>query len=1200
MAGFMSRPVAMVRRWRRTIEVGVIAVLGAMVGLATVLLGDVTAEFLETLVTTTVTIYGFLIIGLIFIYEQQRRSWPVMFSIRDPERAALRSGLWIGITTGATSLILGVTLIAVGGSDERTPWKQLGLQESDADRLIAILDAVAWIVAPLAVTSIVVLIHAGRTVLVLLSPRSISDRVVQAARRAARSASDDEVSKWVDTLQLLTIEHLVSRNMEQYQEHVRSLGMLAEPLSPSGDARRDGMLAWFAIDRLITVADRASAERDPRIAALTCALDVVVRPGVLVSVSPSRRVALAERVAPMLDEVLSTTRPSATVSALLLRLGLILHPTEADRAGLLVDALRASLPITNPADVWSAISGVFLEEATGGRSGMQPIELAEAVNAMSSAPLTDDDVVRPRMGAADRRSQAERVIDLFNALGIGSADSDVHVPAAKGVALLGAYTWILADASGHATIDAETRRALLHRFARRWREQKADLKQELPEPLHFLITRLVPTDWLYVRFMAGIIANLEAGRTGPGSTVVQARNFLEEVTPTVDEVGSAVRMVLLTFSDPGMARAAVEFVRGMLWRDGLAGMMALPTFLLIRSAVEALFLAIRTDSDLSAFQSSEMFIDISEKATAPQYFNRGLADCRDLCYEEVRAALNVLTGQLPTVTHEPIGGERLRQARGLFRALGIATFGLAVAIDDADGLVLVGRFVEAVPWFAQRSEQGDHEWTRPQLLRLANDAIWLTNIIMDQPIRIAPKKAGIRRDDVDDADTSSALKGHTYVRLPDGTQALRLRDVWRLAALRIVLHDICALIAARAELDGDRDLSALALELQDAVSLGAGPASEERIDPDRIEELLAEAVVSVRRYHHWHWSEVIRRLDWDRLGPAVWAAAIERLQVADGDPIEPTGVMGLMVQLTNRLDADRMPNEARMFVAEVLQRDLPELGSIDGDELFPTARVCGIIVKALIIVTHEQVYDKRVHDGALLECLEWAGRTGQHAFAWQLVQHLRRRSEHNPLLLALRRAMETSPHLGLWRWPQWRRLKTLDLRQVGQRLAQVELGRLGVGARVKADVEKVEEKYAIVRFSGVAGILPVSEAGWTNIPDLRMVLASGDEIELEVVPSRPRNGVDPSDDPGLVLSRKPVVGNARPAVRAAMKKRSRQDACFLGRHPDGRALVRLTAFEGWVVAGLDDVASDVMPAVGSLMRVIITACDNWGRIRVCT
>jgi len=1198
-------------RWGSLVAVGAVTLLGAALGFVTILLGSVTTAFVEVLVSTTVTIYGFLIIGLIFVYEQQRRSWPVMWNVRDSERVALRVSFVIGLVTGVSGLVLGVSLLALDPGGNTTLWARIGLDASAAVPLLSTLRRLDWLVAPLSVTSVVVLIHAVRRVLILLSPRSMSERVVQAARRAARAvpfgtsgmADDDErvqeTREWVDALQRLTVEHLVSRDIEQYEAHVRSLGELAQPWTDGGRSLAEGFLTSIAVERLITVADRAGGERDPKIYALDRAIRILTHQSAVERIGPRQRIEHAERVALLLDDALAAARPSATVSASLLRLGLVLYPTQADRAEFIAGTLRDALPIRRPADVWSAVSRVLSEEIAAGRNGLGPLEVAAAVSALAVEAIAPD---RSRSASgvdSDGRSHAERVLDLFESLGVEPASMHKGVAQPRLRAVMEAYAWILTEAEGSADLDKSQRHVLLHRFALLWRATKADIRQELQPDLRDIIERFSPTDWTFIRFVAGIEEMRAKKRP---SAVLNSRNFRRDEQIGPEEVRDATQMVLDTYRDQLDPRWSVEAMRGMLARDRRYGMMALPTFVLLRDAVESFVVALRTDGDLEPYRATAAFIDIGPAATEAKYFNRGLEDCKWVCFAETHAALNVLTGQLPTVLSDSRGDPRLRQARGLFRALGLSVFALAVSINDALGLFTIGRFVEAVPSFASlpRSEEDAGEWTQHQLLRLTNDALWVTNIVMDMPILIAPRKAGVRRDASADRADEEGISSDAYVLLPDGSRALRMRDVWRLAALRKVLLDIDALVAHVAEVRRYSSLAALRRELEGAVLLGGNPGNpgdvESLASPDHLERILAEAIVSMRRHHYWSWTSAVARLDWRGLGPAVWAEAAARLGTVKGDSLEPSGVMGLVAQMVMKLDGERMPNEARIFLAEMLQHDLPHLGRVDAEAPFNHERVGSFLAKALEIVTHRRVYDKDLHAGAVATCVAWADRTRHRGFARVLSRQLTGRTERNPLLIALQHALVTNPGLSCWDWrelqpaPNWRQ-------SVRRAKTQSALARLGVGARVDGTAKDVRETRALVDIGGATAELPASELGWMFIPDLRLLLRPDQGIDLLVTRARTRQSRGGRDDPELILSRKALTPDPRPALRAAIDARTRQDAVYLGlEQRTKRAFVQLIGFEDLVVAVLVGATFAALPKVGSAMRVLVRSMEQDGHV----
>lgn len=1189
------------QRWRRLIQAGGIATVGGLVGLLTVLIGTVSMTFLEVLVSTTVTIYGFLLIGVIFIYEQQRRSWPVIWMIDDVERKALRWGLSVGVGTGAAGLIFGITLLAVGRTQERQLWQALNGSSEAANEFTAILTSLSWLVAPLLFSSIAALGYAVRRILVLLAPGSIADRVLGVARRAAQENRDEDVRMWVEMLQRLTVEHLISRNIDDFETYVRSLSALAA--SPPGlvSSRRGGaLLAELAVDSLITVCDRAGVERNPRALAIGAAISIVTESDAMGDVSLASREALAERVASMLDAVLSTERPSATLVRLLLQLGLVLSSSPSNRSGLLVDTLRRAIAINNPADVWHAVSRVLAEEVAGESSTLDALEVAQAVQTLSMQPAAVEAAVRSRLGASDQRSQAQRITDLFDDLGIGPTSSRAlkseKLPKPIVEATLGAFAWMLAEAPGHESLDPQVRRCLAHEFALLWMDMKADLQDEnqLPEALHAIVARLSPRDWLYVRFVTGVERNRKPGKRGARSGVptFTPRNFCRNHSPEKDAVHAAVCMVIDTYPDPEETSIAVRLVRGMLYSDDLKGMMALPTFVWIRKAVEKLSTAGR-DARIEAFASPGCFVDISERATEPLFFNRGLADCQEICLGEIDVALQKLAG---SILPSRQGNRLAPDLQRLIESLTIVTFALAVSLDDADGLTMVGRLAEALPEFATPFSRQGNGMTSNEMKRLANDAMWLTNIVMDLPIRVAPRRAGVRGVLNDAAIGFGGLRGSTYVILPDGSRALRLRDVWKLAALRSALHGIRDLSLAQSEADSSAEFIEVASELDEAVQLGGRMEVDGRRAPDRIDEILAEAVVSLRHHFLWYWLKATERLDWNGLGAVAWAEATDRLSASDKD-LEPTGVIGLMEQMLNNLDEDRMPTAARLFLARILGDDLPDLNHID-NRAIPPERVIKVILNALMTVVHERVYDKDVHVRAMRACIDWASRTKHHAFVQQLARRLAGRSEHSPLLIALQRTVEEMPHLRLWRWNEWRELTTLDVRKVSIRHNQQrELLRLGVDTVVSATVISVEENYAFVQPHGqsVAHILPNSEASWTFIPDLRQVLNVDDSITLQVVRSSRTDDAALNAESELVLSRKPLVENVRPAVRAAYHAGTRQAAKFLGRGAaNGVASVLLTDFEGWVVARLIGVNPDSLPREGSDMRVVLDRVTEFG------
>jgi hypothetical protein len=488
-------------------------------------------------------------------------------------------------------------------------------------------------------------------------------------------------------------------------------------------------------------------------------------------------------------------------------------------------------------------------------------------------------------------------------------------------------------------------------------------------------------------------------------------------------------------------------------------------------------------------------------------------------------------------------------------------------------------------------------WAQDALLRLVNDALWVSTVVVDMPILIAPRRAGVRSDVSVDDGSEESLPGEAYVTLPDGLRALRMRDAWRLAALRKVLHDIKALVSHFAALPHMKGLAELHDELDDAVLLGGKTGTEDdEAVPDHLERLLAEAIVSMRRHSYRSWAKAVETLDWNSLGPAVWAEAKERLVTVSGDALEPSGVLGLIVEMVSNLDGERMPNEARICLAETLKHDLSQIGRVGSEPPLVQQKVGNSLAGALEIVTHRRVYDKRLQAEAVTACVVWMDREQHRAFAKTLSRQLAGRTEQNPLLIALHHALVTHPKLSCWDWKELD--PTKNWRNIVRRAqTQSILARLGVGTRVEGQMREIHETFAFVQVDGGTAVLYPSHALWTFVPDLRLLLQRGQPIELVVATQRNLRSSGWEGETELVLSRKALTTDPRPALQAAIKTQTRHDAIFLGQQSgSSEAYVVFTGFAEPVIARLGQAKSATMPEVGSAMRLLVSSVLGNGRV----
>lgn len=318
---------------RAALALGAAVLLGAGFGVATSGFAIDDPNYFVSLIALLVTLLGFLLIAIVFVYEQQRQAWRLSFRIRDGRRAIVLSG-------AATTILLALVAAGLGLA-------QLSGAAPAGGRLGALLVAAA---ASTAFAAIV----AGPVCLVLvvrmLTSASLAERIIANPDALVGTAGGSvEPASAAEELMRLALSDQRADEFNEYRQRVEALVRLgsmprhtlaaAEQLLDlagliGGHARRDYVkVALDAVQKLLTPKWRGSDEA----------------------------MRLLRKVASTLRHELSTERPSARLVRAELELVYAIGGTYNVAGPVLHEALLSCAGRSEPADIWEVLCDIVIE-----------------------------------------------------------------------------------------------------------------------------------------------------------------------------------------------------------------------------------------------------------------------------------------------------------------------------------------------------------------------------------------------------------------------------------------------------------------------------------------------------------------------------------------------------------------------------------------------------------------------------------------------------------------------------------------------------------------------------------------------------------------------------------------------------------------------------------------------------------------------
>jgi len=383
----------------------------------------ISPTYVESMLAVLVTAVGFLIVAVVFTYEQQRRTWRLSLDIGDGYRGWLILHAIMSLALIGWGTLLG--LLSVTGIDEGGP----------AGRSAIVATAVGF--AGLAQAAVLLFISVR-----MLTPERLAERVVRTPRG---KRMENPAQRLMD---LAIIEHRADDHIE-YQKRLQAIRRLGSR-TPDGDQA----FAPDALRALLDIAIRIRDDRNPILMALKQSFDLLkYSDEVAQAVARNEPDKVVEKLETILADNLERRHPSATILKETLRL-VSIPSLRLDGNSIYTAAFRGTVFRARPEDLWTGVQESILNHVSArggsdaGTEDMTTLQwLVEALGDGTTIPRDRDEAqlgVGRIRGLLKKHPKAEesptwaqkldiRLLELLTASAEESGSTDAFGDKAKGL-----------------------------------------------------------------------------------------------------------------------------------------------------------------------------------------------------------------------------------------------------------------------------------------------------------------------------------------------------------------------------------------------------------------------------------------------------------------------------------------------------------------------------------------------------------------------------------------------------------------------------------------------------------------------------------------------------------------------------------------------------------------------------------------------
>lgn len=832
-------------------------VVGGMFGAATLVrigpgspywfeLAPTSETYLNALIGLLITFVGFVIIAVVFVYEQQRRAWRIAFRIRDQERRVVVRG---------AALSIGLVVVAI--------WAGLVALRQDPGGLLLLEQMWPTLIAAVAgfsgtAGSVATVIMGVR----LLSSRQLAARILSAPERiSARDESEEPVHPAEHLMELALAEHRAEDD-EEFRSRIGSLRRYGEAAESRANAfgtvralldvailvherRGRAMTAVLAAQRVL---ESNVALRDPDGARAGIARDGQEEQ------DATERDKLLRKALALLDQNLSHNQPSGSLLRETIELGRRIHPDSRRSQELVTRAVESTLFRVNPNDLWENVVPALLRPPFGLLGQDHEAERALVI-ALTHA--TDPGVREVSSSAPGTRLAATRILELLPQLSVladGAPDVLDHVAVQQFyVGALLCLRW--ADPSA-ADVPVRDSIMIVRDMAYRARHSP-NYNWSAPLPAGYRSSLIMLSE--IQRVLDDRRTSLYAERTGrlPQASwgKVQSAGMLLTDDPSV--MIDVVEFVLDQYPDIVEKRRALIVIRLLLGANkALRGISALGNFVVLKAMASYLHRGLKNGEPLGDLGTLDMYFNPTSQPTAG-FFSSGLVDCSEravvlleatnsLAKEIARRAADGLLTNSDGRPDEKGGEESTVMEMESFVVFGrfalLLAAALAVHLDDYDGIAAFGRFGATMAEMPIDAPSGASAASVGQMLL---DSLALATLVYDF-VKERTESDVIASDSSDDSvDTNRPID-----------QRINLgRTLESVAGLELVCR-ICATDLPD-DVEDLADLEASLSELRDATDLLvkalAPPMGEAIIDQVSLTKPRTQTFMPWSTFPDWAW-----------------------------------------------------------------------------------------------------------------------------------------------------------------------------------------------------------------------------------------------------------------------------------------------------------------------------------------------------------
>lgn len=839
-------------------------VLGGLVGAATLVqigadspsgfaLSSASETYLEALIGLLITFVGFVIIAVVFVYEQQRRAWRIAFRILDLERKVVVRGA--ALSVGCVVIAIWSALVALGQDRDGS----LLLQQT-WPTLIAAVSGFGGTAG--AVATVVMGVR-------LLSSRQLAARILSAPERiSTRDASEEPVRPSDLLMELALAEHRVEDD-EEFRSRIGSLRHYGEAAVSPADA-------LDAVRALLDVAILVHGRRG-RVMAAVLAAQKVLESNIALKAPDGHsadvgRDAWAEedrtehdkllrKALALLDLNLSHGQPSGSLLRETIELGRRIDPSSRRIQELVTRAIEGTLFRVNPSDLWENVVPALLKPAFGAIERDLAAERALVIALTHAIDPSAPELVSAGPGT---RLAAERTLELLPQLSVLADDPPAVLDPAEVQQFYVRVLLCLRMADGSAG-DVPVKGSIL--IARKLASRARHLPNyewSIPLPAGYRSSLIMLSAIHRVLDDPGASASMEqTGKLKP-SLWSHTRNagvlLVEDPSVMID----VVEFVLDQFPDIVNKRRAAIVVRLMLWaNEPLRGISALSSFVVLKAMASHLHRGLRSGAPVEDLGTLDMYFN-STSQPAAGFFSPGLAKCseravvlleatnsiakatnsiaKEVAYRAPNEALTSSDGRPDAEPGDEANGAKTSSFVVFGRFALLLAAALAVHLDDYDGIAAFGRLAATMEGMPIESPSGMPATSVGQMLA---DGFALATLIHDfvKPRTGKNDAARHESEDFSDADSSNEQRIN-YGRTLESITGLSL-------LCRICETDLPADVEDRADLEAS--LSELRDKTDGLVKIFAPPLGEEIISRLTLPWQRSQAVLPWSTFPDWAW-----------------------------------------------------------------------------------------------------------------------------------------------------------------------------------------------------------------------------------------------------------------------------------------------------------------------------------------------------------